>query len=118
MFRTGLVWKLAILAAALAFTSAFFIQWCDLIYQCGCTYDWAGGADHCNIRQAGPPDCPWCASRLYGGIAYFFVVGAQAAVALGPGRPTWGRLALALAASPAAAAVIGVAIGLWSGYWA
>lgn len=111
------VWKLAILGAAFGFTSVFFIKWCDLIYRCGCTFDWAGAAAHCNIHQPGPPDCPWCASRLYGGIAFFFVAACQAAVALWPGSPGWRRLALALAASPAAAALIGVAIGLWTGYW-
>jgi len=34
---------------------------CDLHFDCGCTWPGLGGYQHCDIHEAGPPDCPWCA---------------------------------------------------------
>lgn len=43
------------------FTSAIFLlPLCGFLFQCGCTYLWAGGVAHCNIYQADSPNCPWC----------------------------------------------------------
>ncbi len=109
--------KAAIFTVAAAFSGVFFIEWCDLIYNCGCRLAWFGGAAQCNIQQAGDPDCPWCASPTYGGIAWFSTMGVQGAIALWPGSAGFGRLALALAASPAAALAVGIPIGLIAGYW-
>ncbi len=110
-------WKGLIFIAGAAFTSQFSIVWCDLIYDCGCTFEFWGGAAQCNIQDAGPPDCPWCADATYGGIAFFVTLGAQALTAFLPGLAGWKRLAATLAASPIAAGVVGLAIGIWSGYW-
>ena len=111
-------WKAAIFAAGAAFTSQFFIVWCDLIYDCGCTFDALGGAAHCNIQQAGAPDCPWCADSTYGGIAFFATLGAQAAAAFWPGAVALAkRLPATLLASPLSSGVAGLLIGLHSGYW-
>ena len=107
----------AIFLVGAAFTSQFFIVWCDLIYNCGCTFEMLGGADHCNIQQPGPPDCPWCVDHTYGAIAFGTVLTAQAFAALGPGRPSWHRLVRTLLASPLAAGAAGIVIGLVSGYW-
>ena len=109
--------KAAILLIAVAFSGVFFIKWCDLIYDCGCQLAWFGGAAHCNIQQPGAPDCPWCASTTYGGIAWFSTMAVQAAVALWPGSAGFGRLVLALAASPVAGVAVGIPIGLIAGYW-
>ena len=39
------------------FVAAFAIlPLCDIHFDCGCLQ----GVDHCDIREAGPPDCPWC----------------------------------------------------------
>ena len=110
--------KAAIFSAGIAFTSQFFIVWCDLIYDCGCVMDMWGGADHCNIQQAGAPDCPWCADATYGGIAFGTTIAVQAAAAFWPGSAALVmRTAATLAASPLASGLAGLAIGLHSGYW-
>ncbi len=114
--RTTL-YKLLLLAAAATFTGVFFINWCHLVYDCGCTFMWAGAADHCNIQTAGPPDCPWCARADLAGIAFFATIGAQAAVSLWPGGVGWKRILAAFVASPAVAGATGLVIGLQTGYW-
>jgi hypothetical protein len=49
-------------AAAIAFvvTSVVYMPVCDMVFDCGCTWPWLGGVQHCNIHVAGPPDCPLC----------------------------------------------------------
>jgi hypothetical protein len=109
--------RLLIFAVASGFTGVFFIIWCDWIYQCGCTFLWAGAAAQCNIHIAGVAHCPWCTSETFGGVAFVGVLLSQAAVVFWPGRAGWLRLLAALAASPLSAGVIGAAIGWGSGYW-
>ena len=109
--------KLGVLAAAAAFTGVFFINWCDMVFQCGCTYSWAGAADHCNIHHASPPHCPWCANQTAAGASLGFTLLAQAAVVWWPGRFGVLRAAAAFVASPLAAGAAGVVVGLATGYW-
>ena len=54
--------KTALAAAAIAFvvTSVAYMPICNLVFDCGCTWPWLGGVQHCNIHVAGPPDCPLC----------------------------------------------------------
>jgi hypothetical protein len=111
------LFKLGLFVAAVAFTGVFFINWCDLIYQCGCTFLWAGGAEHCNIHNPEPPHCPWCANHAAGGTAFLLTIAAQAVVVWQPGPVTTARAAAALAASPVAAGIAGAAIGLAASYW-
>ena len=117
MTRRGLAIKTLILAAGVAFTLAFWINWCELIYQCGCTFYWAGAAAHCNIHQGGVRHCPWCTNPVYGGVALGVTLVCQLVAAFWPGVQYWRNLSLTIIASPAAAAVAGVAIGFWAGYW-
>jgi hypothetical protein len=51
---------LAALAIAFVVTSVVYMPVCDLVFDCGCTWPWLGGVQHCNIHVAGPPDCPLC----------------------------------------------------------
>ena len=51
---------LAAAAIALVVTSVVYMPVCDLVFDCGCTWPWLGGVQHCNIHTAGPPDCPLC----------------------------------------------------------
>lgn len=109
--------KALLFAGGAGFTGVFFINWCHMIYQCGCTFLWAGAEAQCNIHQAGPPDCPWCARMDLAGLAFFSVLGAQAVVSFWPGKLRWLRVAGTFAASPLSAAVTGWLIGLYVGYW-
>jgi hypothetical protein len=109
--------KLMLFGGAAGFTGVFFINWCHMVYQCGCTFLWTGGAVHCNIQQAGPPDCPWCARMDLASIAFFAVLGTQALVSFWPGPTKWVRVLAALAASPISAMAVGWIIGWYVGYW-
>ncbi|MBQ0725367.1 MAG: hypothetical protein KBT50_06165 [Cycloclasticus sp.] len=43
---------------------------CGVLFNCGCTWPWAGLESHCNIYepQVEHP-CPWCASLLTGALS-------------------------------------------------
>jgi hypothetical protein len=52
---------------ALLLCAALFLPLCDLLVDCGCTWFFAGGSDHCNVHHPHPPHCPLCAGNpLYG----------------------------------------------------
>jgi hypothetical protein len=113
----GLLGKALLFGAAAGFTGIYFINWCHMVYQCGCTFLWAGYADHCNIHNAAPPHCPWCAHADFATIAFVSTIGAQAFVSFWPGPLKWLRVIAALAASPVTAAITGWLIGMYVGYW-
>jgi hypothetical protein len=103
---------------AVTFTSVFFINYCDLVFQCGCTFLWSGADAHCNIHH-GPKRCPFCAVG-WGGqlLIWLSMIAPQLYISLR--EASWGwkkRLVLALMAFP----IIGLApvlgVGLWKGYW-
>lgn len=111
-------WLIFLLAATVA--SVFFIDFCNLMYACGCRSLWAGADTHCNIHHATGRRCPWCAIGLVGGVAVWgAIVGSQAAVVWawrGEGAIT--RLVLALAAFPVTGGALALALGWARGYWA
>ncbi len=40
---------------------------CGLMFDCGCTWPWAGLDRHCNIYDENQRDqCPWCVSLVFG----------------------------------------------------
>jgi len=46
--------------------------YCDLIFKCGCTWNWAGGWDQCNVHDEDLPwslRCPFCSAPHYGKLA-------------------------------------------------
>ena len=86
LMKRSLLARIACLAFALGVTFCFFIQYCDLLFDCGCRALWAGRADNCNIHNAAPPHCPWCLDDgAYGRWAHAAIVIAQAGLALWPG---------------------------------
>lgn len=110
--------SLAITGVAATISCVFIINLCATIYQCGCTFAWAGGNDHCNIHIAGAKHCPWC-SIGNGGFAAVLgsIVATQAFAAfkLPIGWPA--RLVAALAAFPLIGTIEALIIGWAKGYW-
>jgi hypothetical protein len=118
MLPGKLAGALIFLAGAVV-TSVFFIDFCNLVYDCGCTHLWAGAAAHCNIHKAHPPHCPWCSIGM-GGFAsvYVAILAAQFVALRLTGAFSWPvRLLAVLAAFPAAAGVLAIVIGWQQGYW-
>ena len=110
--------RLACLGVAVAITQVFFIQYCDLLFDCGCRALWAGAAEYCNIHQASPPHCPWCLhDGSFGQWAFGLVSFTQAVIAIWPGRLGMLRAVSVLLAFPVVGAVAGLAMGIATGYW-
>jgi len=103
---------------AMTFTSVFFINYCDLMFQCGCTFLWAGADAHCNIHH-GPKRCPFCAIGWFGQLlVWLSMVMPQMYVALRKAQWSWSkRLAIALLTFPVVGVVPVLGVGLWKGYW-
>ena len=116
--RRPLLARVACLALGLGVTYAFFIQYCDLLFDCGCRALWAGQAAHCNIHNPAPPHCPWC---LDGGIrgqwTHAGIVVAQAALALWPGRFGRVRAASVFLAFPVVGGLGALIAAVATGYW-
>lgn len=110
--------RVALLLLAATFTSVFFLDFCNLVYSCGCRSWWAGADAHCNIHDAAAHrHCPLCVIGMAGsGAVWAAIVVAQGLVALRwPGG--WAaRLALTLAAFPMVGGVIALALGIAQGY--
>ena len=104
---------------AAALTGLLFINFCNLVYQCGCRSWWSGAAAGCNIHQAGVPHCPWCIEGgMWGYTAFGVIVVAQAWLAFrSPGPGLLARLGTTMLAFPVVGGVIAVLVGLWTGYW-
>ena len=97
-------------------TSLLFINFCALVFRCGCHSLWAGAADMCNIHREGSRHCPWCARNP--AYAYAVMVIPQALVSFWSVPWSWSkRLAVALAAFPVFGGIAAVVYGLTSGYW-
>ncbi|MGH9672797.1 MAG: hypothetical protein ACRD44_06405 [Bryobacteraceae bacterium] len=108
-------------AFSIAFVTScvFIINFCDLMYRCGCTFLWAGADARCNIHTPGVRHCPWCEM---GGAGFALVLGsvivAQAAACFAAASWGWpARLAAGLAAFPASAGVTALVVGWAKGYW-
>ena len=130
MNRMGLAPRVLFLGVLAAATALFWLQLCDLVYDCGCLGLWAGAAEHCNVHQApagSPHRCPWCASPLAGGVSF---VGTMTWFSLAllrrwPARlGTWSwsgellaRLTTAGLAIPVFAFAVGWISGQLMGYW-
>ena len=101
-------------------TSVFYINFCDLVYQCGCRSLWNGADAFCNVHSHGSRHCPWCSIGLAGSTAVWAaIVGVQVFVATRPiPSNALARSLLAIAAFPLVGGVLALLIGLATGYWA
>ncbi|MGR9114139.1 MAG: hypothetical protein ACU85E_00090 [Gammaproteobacteria bacterium] len=69
--------KIPIIAAGITLAAALIVitPLCGYLFQCGCTWPWAGLDSNCNIRDpAAPYHCPWCASTLSGWLSTILAV--------------------------------------------
>ena len=90
---------------------------CDLFYDCGCTWLWAGGDAHCNIHEANGPHCPWCANGLGGLVTVLGLTTlAEMLGAWGPRRPFWARLVGSVFAGALTLLALGILFALHDGY--
>jgi len=69
--------------AAITLAGVTFHPFCNLVFRCGCAWFFAGAADHCNIHDPAPPNCPPC-NGIAAGLAFSAaLVGAWLAAARG-----------------------------------
>jgi hypothetical protein len=111
--------RVLVLTLASAVSLPFLINFCHLVYQCGCRSLWNGAAATCNIHNASNHDCPWCETGILGMVVPpLMILLAMAAVVSWPGafRP-WRRLTLALAMFPLAGGLAALLFGLATRYW-
>ena len=74
--------------------------------------------EHCNVHVAGMRHGPWCASNVAFPAALARILAVQAFVSFRRANWRWPtRLALALAAFPAAGLLAAGISGLLTGYW-
>ena len=50
-------------SACQALQVTFHNAFCGWAFRCGCTWQWAGGWDCCNVHNTRGPKCPWCMAR-------------------------------------------------------
>jgi hypothetical protein len=111
--------RILVFCASAALTCIFIIDFCALMFQCGCQSWWAGAAEVCNVHMEDVHHCPWCAIGDLGfaGIVVA-IVGVQALLSFSPFRWNWPkRLIVSMVAFPAMGTALGVALGMWKSYW-
>lgn len=109
---------LSVFVGAAGTATAFYIDFCNLAFQCGCRSLWNGAADFCNIHHAGVRHCPWCSTGYWGLLPLLSIVLLQGAVAFWPRPlPFVIRLTLAFALFPVVGGLLALVFGGVSGYW-
>ena len=101
-----------------AVTSAFLINLCAWLFECGCRALWAGADAACNVHTAGGPHCPVCSHGASGYAAMMAVVCApQFFVSVGARWNLPARTILCVALFPVVFVGAGLLLGLSDGYW-
>ena len=104
--------KIAVFAILGAITWVFFIDLCNLYFQCGCRSLWAGAATYCNIHQHGVKHCPFCVLPSYGFNALVAMILLVQGYFLRREKWLW-----AVISFPLVAALQALALGWYRGYW-
>ena len=113
------LWKLAaVFGLAATITCVLFVDFCNLVYGCGCQSLWKAFDTYCNIHH-GPKHCPWC---THGGVGFIisggFVLATQALVVFkGFGFALLTRFGIALALFPSVGGLAAFVVGFSLGYW-
>lgn len=81
---------------------------CGWLFDCGCTWPWAGLESHCNIHN---PDvqhqCPWCASTFAGVVSVGLAVLMGFLLAIRPLKSGYDMRGSALAGRQQTSAILG-----------
>jgi hypothetical protein len=56
----------ALTAITIALVALTYHAICDAVFDCGCSWIFAGGTVTCDIHVPGPPDCPVCTNVAVG----------------------------------------------------
>jgi hypothetical protein len=105
-------------AVSFATTCLFFINVCDLIFDCGCRSLWAGADAMCNVHLANMRHCPICSRGISGYAVVMTAVTVPQLVA-----SVWlswnpiARTVICLLIFPAAMLAVGGVLGIYDGYW-
>jgi hypothetical protein len=110
--------RLLLAIAATVLTSVLYLDFCNLMYACGCRSLWAGADAMCNIHRPESRHCPWCTMGLAGSLfVWLAIVATQALFALRV-RAGWPMRSLfTFGAFPVVGGAIAAAIGIAQGYW-
>jgi hypothetical protein len=115
------VWRAARITPFLisfTITCAFFINFCALVFRCGCNALWAGADAACNIHAQHGRHCPWCSHGYVGYALEIILMSApQLAASIWTGWNWTTRTLTAIALFPAAGLMVAVGFGIWDGYW-
>ena len=110
--------RVAVVALGAALTHVFFVQFCDILFGCGCRALWAGADVACNVHNSQPPHCPWCLDGgVYGTGSFGAIIVVQIGLGASPGIGLAARAIAILAAFPVIGALAGLLAGLLTGYW-
>ena|SRR5581483_212500 len=116
--RLGALLRYSPFAISFCVTSVFFINFCNLIYRCGCRSLWAGADIACNIHVEHGHHCPWCS---HGNAGYAIEMGLICVPQLLVSMTGWSwkvRTLAALAMFPVAGLGVALMFGWIDSYWA
>lgn len=104
--------KLSSFLLLAAITSVFYIDLCNLFFQCGCRSLWAGAAEKCNIHRAGVKHCPICMLLNYEYLYFIAMILLAQSYFIRREKWLW-----ALLSFPILAGFQAIALGWYVGYW-
>jgi len=110
----------AICVVAFVVTSVLFINFCNLVYGCGCRSLWDGADAHCNIHNKHGKHCPWCSHGQTGyGVIFSAILFPQWGMAFATRRKSWLlQASSSLLLFPVMGGIVALVVGLMDGYWA
>lgn len=104
--------KWAGFSALAAITYVFYINLCQLVFQCGCGWLWTTAATHCNIHQKGVKHCPVCLLPTPEYLALLATILVAQGYLIWRGKWLWATLAF-----PLMAVIQMLLLGYYRGYW-
>lgn len=104
--------KLAGFALLATATWVFYIDLCNVYFQCGCRSFWAGSMAQCNIHQIGMKHCPFCMLPTLGYCSLVATILVVQSCFIRRGKWLWAILSF-----PVLASLQALALGWYRGYW-